>query len=152
MPSILALRPQSTAPWASGLQASVAMPLAAGEDSGLVVWRARTGTGYRVRGRLVNRAGCATRPAFEISTEEATQVHRPAVAWLGARRFVVTWTVFTGVAAYGMARVLEATGRLPAAAAPTAVIGALRDDVRHFAGRAEQSDDITLLCVRWNSA
>jgi serine phosphatase RsbU (regulator of sigma subunit) len=53
---------------------------------------------------------------------------------------------------YGMARVLEATGRLPAAAAPTAVIGALRDDVRHFAGRAEQSDDITLLCVRWNSA
>jgi len=51
---------------------------------------------------------------------------------------------------YGMARVLETTARLQAAAAPTTVIGALRDDVRHFAGRAEQSDDITLLCVRWN--
>jgi CHASE2 domain-containing sensor protein/serine phosphatase RsbU (regulator of sigma subunit) len=50
---------------------------------------------------------------------------------------------------YGGARVLETTARLPGAS-PDAVIGALRDDVRHFAGRAEQSDDITLLCVRWN--
>jgi len=50
---------------------------------------------------------------------------------------------------YGMPRVLETLdGRQ--AAAPDAVIGALRDDVRRFAGRAEQSDDITLLCVRWN--
>jgi serine phosphatase RsbU (regulator of sigma subunit) len=32
------------------------------------------------------------------------------------------------------------------------VIAALNDDVRRFAGRAEQSDDITLLCVRWNGA
>jgi serine phosphatase RsbU (regulator of sigma subunit) len=50
---------------------------------------------------------------------------------------------------YGGPRVLEALGALQSAA-PDAVIGALNDDVKRFAGRAEQSDDITLLCVRWN--
>ncbi len=50
---------------------------------------------------------------------------------------------------YGSSRVLEALGGLQSAQ-PDAVIAALRDDVRRFAGRAEQSDDITLLCVRWN--
>ena len=50
---------------------------------------------------------------------------------------------------YGMPRVLETLTPLQSAH-PQAVIGALRDDVRRFAGRAEQSDDITLLCVRWN--
>ena len=50
---------------------------------------------------------------------------------------------------YGMPRVLETLAPLQSAD-PAAVIGALRDDVRRFAGRAEQSDDITLLCVRWN--
>ena len=52
---------------------------------------------------------------------------------------------------YGGDRVLKTLGRMQAAD-PEAVIGALRDDVRKFAGRAEQSDDITLLCVRWNRA
>jgi len=50
---------------------------------------------------------------------------------------------------YGMPRVLETLDALQSAA-PDVVIGALRDDVRRYAGRAEQSDDITLLCVRWN--
>lgn len=52
---------------------------------------------------------------------------------------------------YGGARVLETLGALQSAA-PEAVIGALNDDVRRFSGSAEQSDDITLLCVRWNGA
>jgi serine phosphatase RsbU (regulator of sigma subunit) len=51
---------------------------------------------------------------------------------------------------YGGERVLKALGGMQGAD-PDAVIGALRDDVRGFAGRAEQSDDITLLCVRWNA-
>jgi sigma-B regulation protein RsbU (phosphoserine phosphatase) len=50
---------------------------------------------------------------------------------------------------YGGERVLKTLDGMQAAE-PDAVIGALRDDVRKFAGRAEQSDDITLLCVRWN--
>jgi sigma-B regulation protein RsbU (phosphoserine phosphatase) len=52
---------------------------------------------------------------------------------------------------YGGARVLETLAALQSAP-PDTVIAALNDDVRRFAGRAEQSDDITLLCVRWNGA
>ena len=52
---------------------------------------------------------------------------------------------------YGGARVLETLATLQLAS-PDTVIAALNDDVRRFAGRAEQSDDITLLCVRWNGA
>src|SRR5262249_6979827 len=50
---------------------------------------------------------------------------------------------------YGGKRALEALKGMPSAP-PDAVIAALRDDVRRFTGGAEQSDDITLLCVRWN--
>ena len=50
---------------------------------------------------------------------------------------------------YGGPRVLETLGPLQSAS-PDAVIAALSDDVRRFAGGAEQSDDITLLCVRWS--
>jgi adenylate cyclase len=32
------------------------------------------------------------------------------------------------------------------------ILHAVRDDVRAFAGKAEQSDDLTLLCVRWNGS
>lgn len=52
---------------------------------------------------------------------------------------------------YGLPRVLEALGKSQGAH-PDAVIATLRDDVRRFAGRAVQSDDMTLLCVRWNGS
>ena len=52
---------------------------------------------------------------------------------------------------YGGARVLETLGRLQSAS-PDEVIAALNDDLRRFTAGAEQSDDITLLCVRWNGA
>ena len=52
---------------------------------------------------------------------------------------------------YGSARLME-TLRVVPAAAPQAIVTAVRDDVRRFAGAAEQSDDVTLLCVRWNGA
>ncbi|MFO0648035.1 MAG: hypothetical protein U0326_17480 [Polyangiales bacterium] len=88
-------------------QPSVAMPSVTGEDTGLVVWRARDAAGQRVRGRFVTRAGCAMAPAFTVSTSDVTRVERPSVAWLGARRFVVTWTSVVGVATLrGMARVV----------------------------------------------
>ena len=50
---------------------------------------------------------------------------------------------------YGSARLLSALHGL---AGPEEIVTALRDDVRRFAGTAEQSDDVTLLCVRWNGA
>jgi sigma-B regulation protein RsbU (phosphoserine phosphatase) len=33
---------------------------------------------------------------------------------------------------------------------PQALVAAVGEDVRAFAGGADQSDDVTLLCVRWN--
>ncbi|HEY5897024.1 MAG TPA: CHASE2 domain-containing protein [Burkholderiales bacterium] len=50
---------------------------------------------------------------------------------------------------YGAARVLEVAKEF-GGAEPQALLRALRDDVRRFAGKAEQSDDLTLLAVRWN--
>jgi adenylate cyclase len=35
---------------------------------------------------------------------------------------------------------------------PATILQVVRDDVRAFAGKAEQSDDLTLVCVRWNGA
>jgi serine phosphatase RsbU (regulator of sigma subunit) len=52
---------------------------------------------------------------------------------------------------YGARRMLEAMHGL-SGAAPQTIATALRDDVRRFAGAAEQSDDLTLLCVRRNGA
>jgi adenylate cyclase len=49
---------------------------------------------------------------------------------------------------YGNVRLLSMLRSLESTA-PDAVITAVRDDVRRFAGDAEQSDDVTLLCVRW---
>ena len=48
---------------------------------------------------------------------------------------------------YGSARLLSV---LREQREPMAILQAVRDDVQAFAGKAEQSDDLTLLCVRWN--
>ena len=50
---------------------------------------------------------------------------------------------------YGSVRLLAALGGLKTAK-PKTMLPALRDDVGHFAAGAEQSDDLTLLCVQWN--
>jgi serine phosphatase RsbU (regulator of sigma subunit) len=52
---------------------------------------------------------------------------------------------------YGAAR-LHAVLKPLASAAPDAIVAAVRADVRKFTGTTEQSDDLTLLCVRWNGA
>ena len=52
---------------------------------------------------------------------------------------------------YGARRMLEAMHGL-SGSAPQVIATSLRDDVRRFAGAAEQSDDLTLLCVRRNGA
>jgi serine phosphatase RsbU (regulator of sigma subunit) len=61
----------------------------------------------------------------------------------------VTEAMDSGGALYGSAR-LRAV--LEGMASPEAAVGVIRADVRRFAGAAEQSDDLTLLCVRWNGA
>jgi adenylate cyclase len=52
---------------------------------------------------------------------------------------------------YGADRLVASLQGL-AAAEPQAVVRAVRDDVRAFTAGAEPSDDLTLLCVRWNSS
>jgi len=45
---------------------------------------------------------------------------------------------------------VDVLATLPRTAAPEAVIAGIEAGVRSFVGSADQSDDITLLCVRWN--
>ena len=72
------------------------------------------------------------------------QLVLPQGGWL----CVVTDAMDTRSALYGTARLLAALNGQDAAA-PGALIASVRDDVRRFAGGAEQSDDVALLCVRW---
>jgi len=52
---------------------------------------------------------------------------------------------------YGAERLRSVLARL-GSAAPDAIVAAIAADVHAFADSAEQSDDLTLLCVRWNGA
>lgn len=72
--------------------------------------------------------------------------------WLCVVTDGVTEAMSTDGALYGSARLRALLERLPPDASPPAVVAAVRDDVRRFAGAAEPSDDLTLLCVRWNGA
>jgi serine phosphatase RsbU (regulator of sigma subunit) len=51
---------------------------------------------------------------------------------------------------YGAQRLQAALRALPEGATPSQVLAAVRADVRAFVGTAVPSDDLTLLCVRWN--
>ena len=52
---------------------------------------------------------------------------------------------------FGAPRLLAALAA-SASSEPQAVLAAVREDVRRFSAGAEQSDDVTLVCVRWNGA
>ena len=69
--------------------------------------------------------------------------------WLCVVTDGVTEAMDTKGALYGAARLQEVLRPL-ADAAPERVVAAVREDVKRFAGTAEQSDDLTLLCLRWN--
>jgi len=69
--------------------------------------------------------------------------------WLCVVSDGITEAMDATAAFYG-ARRLEALLRGLASAEPERIVAAMRDDMRRFAGAAEQSDDVTLLCVRWN--
>lgn len=50
---------------------------------------------------------------------------------------------------YGMERVSAVLNRATADQHPSALVAAMREDVRIFVGKAEPSDDLTLLVLRW---
>jgi sigma-B regulation protein RsbU (phosphoserine phosphatase) len=51
---------------------------------------------------------------------------------------------------YGVSRLRAVLQSLPADVSPVRLLSAVRADVGSFVGTAEVSDDLTLLCVRWN--
>jgi serine phosphatase RsbU (regulator of sigma subunit) len=51
---------------------------------------------------------------------------------------------------YGAARLQAVLDALPSSINPRELLAAVRADVGRFVGEAEASDDLTLLCVRWN--
>jgi serine phosphatase RsbU (regulator of sigma subunit) len=53
-------------------------------------------------------------------------------------------------ALYGVARLQAVLQSLAEGIAPANLLAAVRADVSRFVGAAEPSDDLTLLCLRWN--
>ena len=80
----------------------------------------------------------------------ASSIHLEPGGWLCAVTDGVTEAMNERNELYGSARLLELLAALPGAA-PEAIVAAVRDDVRRFVGTAEQSDDLTLACVRFNA-
>ena len=50
---------------------------------------------------------------------------------------------------YGAERLQEVLNRQREEASPAAILTEVRDDVSRFVGDTEQSDDLTMLCLRW---
>jgi CHASE2 domain-containing sensor protein/serine phosphatase RsbU (regulator of sigma subunit) len=69
--------------------------------------------------------------------------------WLCVVSDGITEALDPGGALYGTAR-LEALLAGLGPAEPSRIVAAMREDMRGFARAAEQADDVTLLCVRWN--
>jgi sigma-B regulation protein RsbU (phosphoserine phosphatase) len=71
--------------------------------------------------------------------------------WLCAVSDGVTEAMNPGNELYGATRLLAALAASESSE-PRAVLAEVRESVRRFAGEAEQSDDVTLVCARWNGA
>jgi serine phosphatase RsbU (regulator of sigma subunit) len=92
-------------------------------------------------------------PLCVIEGFEYPSAHRSLARgeWLCVATDGVTEAMNPRAEFYGAARLKEVLER-NRSAAPDAIVAAVTEDVRRFAAAAEQSDDLTLLCVRWNGA
>jgi serine phosphatase RsbU (regulator of sigma subunit) len=90
-------------------------------------------------------------PLCVIEGFEYPSAHRSLMRgeWLCVVTDGVTEAMNPGGEFYGAARLMELLER-HRSEAPDAIVAAVAEDVRRFTGTAEQSDDLTLLCVRWN--
>ena len=75
----------------------------------------------------------------------SSEVQLAPGGWLCAVTDGVTEAMNERAELYGSARLLETLRGL---SEPWAIVAAVQDDVRRFARQAEQSDDLTLMCVR----
>ncbi len=72
--------------------------------------------------------------------------------WLCVVTDGVTEAMNESGALYGAERLHTLLAGLPETATPAEISAAVREGVRRFVGRAEPSDDLTLLCLRWNGS
>jgi len=100
--------------------------------------------------RLAESAGPPLCVIVDYPYESGELALRPG-GWLCAVSDGVTEAMNQANELYGAKRLLAALSA-SRSSEPHAVIGDVREDVRRFAGEAEQSDDVTLVCARWNGA
>jgi serine phosphatase RsbU (regulator of sigma subunit) len=100
--------------------------------------------------RLSESAGPPLCVIADFPYESGELELRPG-AWLCAVSDGVTEAMNPRGELYGAPRLLAALAA-SGSSEPQAVLAAVREDVRRFAAGAEQSDDVTLVCVRWNGA
>ena len=86
---------------------------------------------------------------FEYPTEYRRM---EAGEWLCAVTDGVTEAMDRRLAAYGAQRLRELLAGLPADRSAGQVVAAVVEDVRRFVGGNDPSDDLTVLCVRWNGS
>jgi adenylate cyclase len=109
----------------------------------------------RVPGGAVERLQHAGGPPLCVMENFVYPVEHRALAageWICVVTDGVTEAMNAAKALYGAARLQAVLEALPASATPTELLAAVRADVGRFVGAAEASDDLTLLCVRWNGA
>lgn len=92
-------------------------------------------------------------PPLCVIENYAYPVERRALAageWICVVTDGVTEAMNTAGELYGAARLQAVLEGLPASIGPSELLAAVRADVSRFVGAAEASDDLTLLCMRWN--
>jgi len=109
----------------------------------------------RAPGRPAERVLHAGGPPLCVIENYAYPVeYRAMVAgeWICVVTDGVTEAMNTAGELYGAARLRAVLDALPVSIGPSELLVAVRADVSRFVGAAEASDDLTMLCVRWNGA
>jgi len=109
----------------------------------------------RVPGGSLQRLEHAGGPPLCVMEHYAYPVeYRPLVRgeWVCVVTDGVTEAMNEAGELYGARRLRAVLDALPASAHPSELIAAVRTDVARFVGAAVPSDDLTLLCFRWNGS
>lgn len=104
----------------------------------------------RVGGQL-RRLPTAERPPIGVPEKfpfATATVQLAPGEWLCAVTDGVTEAMDASGALYGVQRLEQVLGSLPAQASPEEITAAVRDDVKRFVAEASASDDLTLLALR----
>ena len=106
----------------------------------------------RPGGKLARLVHAGGPPLCVIENYAYPAEYREIVAgeWICVVTDGVTEAMNEAGAMYGVARLQAVLQSLPQGIAPAELLAAVRADVSRFVGAAEPSDDLPLLCLRWN--